>query len=1339
MRTGAFLAATALVVSCTGGRPLVVGPATPIVRATSTQDAPVSVELAEVRVTLREDGTWKNVSTTRYTVLDRSALDNGWGATGASYSPWYTKKPTISASVRNVDSEGRIQNQSLDPATLTEEPEYPQAPDVYGDTRVLRAPLPNVQVGSTVEEVITTESHRVFLHPAYLHRAYFEKGVPVRQARFVVDAPESMDLSFKVFDANVKRTEVKRNGRQVISYEGGPYASLAPLEDSLPPDVVRWPNVAVARSTDWTTLSNTYEAIVEEAIDGIDFDVAVSKIIASGDTPRVKMTKILQWVKDRIRYVGVEFGDSAIVPYAPDKTIARGFGDCKDQATLMVGLLRAAGLPAELVLLNAGRDEDISPEVPALNVFNHAIVRVRSPDELYIDPTGDLFTVGNLPLSDQGRYALVIGGPDAGLRRTPEPQSSENTIEEIRTVQFKASGEPDVREVSTGTGYYDWELRSAFRHPSDQLAENLKHYVKDSYSSDSVTGITHSDPLDLSAIFTGTLVAEKAGVGSTSLLEAWSDLSERAAFRGLPSSLLEGTEERKAPLYLGLPYTARVVWKIAPPKGFVLSAPPGDASIDLGAGKFTRRVESSASGSVTLSTELAVEKPRLSAKEVNHFREKYATWASGSMARVVFRHRAWDLAQKGKIAEAVEYLREAAKSPDEELFADLRMSRILRPVLEDVALRLAEDATRRMPTSVEVWREAAEIAATNAVGEDMGVGFPRAQAIRAYRRVYELDPKQLYAKLRHAVALEHDERGERYESSRADLLEAAALYDSIPPKELREFDGGTFRNNVLYALFWAADYDEVGKRLNALPRDEAPRDLLVMMAGARGGAAAAVALIDSMNVEAEERSTILQAASGMMVRHGNYTGAAEALDAIRAEGADARTLERRAKMLRGIIRVSEADLPEDTPGKFAAKVVSLGAVREAGDKGFVERYLAPGARLGGDKSPMVIELESARQNLPAHVSRQLLLDMIHQSLKVIVDGNPEVGYRVKATSDFAPNSTQTWYLIEDKKRFAIRAGSGFLTELGAGAWEALQSGQQSRAKQWLNWAREVLLVPGEEDPLRVPPFGRMWNDGQGDVQAAAAVLAASSGRAKDVLPYLEGRLKSATSPEHERVFQEAVLHAYAETDDHPKHLAAARALSELVPNSQIARRYLFAGLWNARDFAAMQTLAERSLKQATTETEKRDLKDRLASALAQQGKFAEAKALRSELMTSAPGWAANHNNAAWLGMFAGPSQQDVDHALKALELERSPGSLHTLGCLYAELGWLDKAGKTLVELRGLREGRVLEPQDWYIVGRVAEHLGFLDEAKRAYNEVNKPEHVLRTSTYSLAQRRLQNL
>ena len=120
--------------------------------------------------------------------------------------------------------------------------------------------------------------------------------------------------------------------------------------------------------------------------------------------------KLLAAVQRMVRYTGIEFGNAAIVPRMPREILTRRFGDCKDQAALLVAMLRAAGLQADVALLFAGTGPDVVPELPGLGGFNHAIVRMGGDPPLWIDPTVHCLPVGRLPRPDQGRSVACLRG-----------------------------------------------------------------------------------------------------------------------------------------------------------------------------------------------------------------------------------------------------------------------------------------------------------------------------------------------------------------------------------------------------------------------------------------------------------------------------------------------------------------------------------------------------------------------------------------------------------------------------------------------------------------------------------------------------------------------------------------------------------------------------------------------------------------------------------------------------------------------------------------------------------------------------------------------------------------
>jgi len=121
-------------------------------------------------------------------------------------------------------------------------------------------------------------------------------------------------------------------------------------------------------------------------IAGDDLKKFTHEAIGNATARRDVIARALAAVEKNVRYAGVEVGESSIIPRPPHTVLGNKYGDCKDKATLLVAMLRQAGIAAHVALLRAGVDFDVHPELPGMGRFNHAIVRV---DATSADP-GDV-------------------------------------------------------------------------------------------------------------------------------------------------------------------------------------------------------------------------------------------------------------------------------------------------------------------------------------------------------------------------------------------------------------------------------------------------------------------------------------------------------------------------------------------------------------------------------------------------------------------------------------------------------------------------------------------------------------------------------------------------------------------------------------------------------------------------------------------------------------------------------------------------------------------------------------------------------------------------------------
>jgi len=102
-----------------------------------------------------------------------------------------------------------------------------------------------------------------------------------------------------------------------------------------------------------------------------------------------KINKLINFVQDDIRYMGIESGIGSIKPFPPEQVVKQRFGDCKDKSLLLVSLLNKIGVKrAYPALVNTNMQKNITTLLPGVKIFDHCIVYFEHNDTSYwVDPS----------------------------------------------------------------------------------------------------------------------------------------------------------------------------------------------------------------------------------------------------------------------------------------------------------------------------------------------------------------------------------------------------------------------------------------------------------------------------------------------------------------------------------------------------------------------------------------------------------------------------------------------------------------------------------------------------------------------------------------------------------------------------------------------------------------------------------------------------------------------------------------------------------------------------------------------------------------------------------------
>ena len=218
--------------------------------------------------------------------------------------------------------------------------------------------------------------------------------------------------------------------------------------------------VHLSTLSDWTEAADRYRKLVADRLVPTDRLRELARTWA-GDakTPEAIIAALYTEVAHRTRYVGLEFGVRSFQPASPAQTLARGFGDCKDKATLLIALARALDVEAHLVLVRTRGAGAIAPGVASFAVFDHAIVYVPALDR-FLDPTVDRNDPFTLPPSDQGAMVLVVDDHPAP-RVAPADPAAANTARWHLDLQVSPTGGVEGTVTWTNTGHPATVVRRA--------------------------------------------------------------------------------------------------------------------------------------------------------------------------------------------------------------------------------------------------------------------------------------------------------------------------------------------------------------------------------------------------------------------------------------------------------------------------------------------------------------------------------------------------------------------------------------------------------------------------------------------------------------------------------------------------------------------------------------------------------------------------------------------------------------------------------------------------------------------------------------------------------------
>lgn len=774
-------------------------------------DADLDILFSNERIRFETDSRRTRVkySLSRYNT--RQAIDQH-STVSATWSPWLQKKPTIR--VRVISLNGDVHEPPAE--TFVQYTRGRESRDLFTDQQTIEVPLPALERGCLVEVETTIEESQTFCSRGVSSRYSPTRATFVHDARFVLE--RSNDLKLRIKPYHMKFEPKKTSDETFTRYEVQ-YTDVAPLDiaklESYSKDDLPIPHLRMSSGRSWEDVGQAYASLLANQ-EHLKSAPKVKKLVVElvpAETPKnAAIDLCLGYIREKIRYTGLEFGEQSIIPRSPDETLNSRFGDCKDQSMLLVTMLKAAGIEARIALVNTS-GMGTSQDSPGLDSFDHAIVCIPgSPlpgnPRLWIDPTLPYQRATDLPASCTGDYGLVSG--DAGLIWIPRAISSEHNRATRYYIDLARKGKANVKVEKIFTGLPEVKMRAAYAQVGERENKERWQKIAESEFGGQLEKLDYVDVDDLSQNFKVTAEIKNVEWGTfheNQFLIGF-DPSQQL-FSRLPASLWAMSEpdtNRKSDYQLSDLHEHIVEYIIRVPSGFRPQTLPDEIKETFGSLKLKSTV-AMAGNNCLLSYHLSTGYGAISPAQAMRFQKfvidrqvRNSSWSE----RVICQH---DGQGTGNLVKTMEQVQQTPNNPAAIRKYAMALS---EAGFGDIAKEYIADAIRMSPRDGSLRYTAALLYRQGRFGRDYQAGWDTVQADNLFTQAEQLLPLNQSIKFDRFDTLLHDQYGFSYSKTR---VPAALRYFESIRKQMRGSDKQEAQ--ALFQFFLAAISDGRANRLKS--------------------------------------------------------------------------------------------------------------------------------------------------------------------------------------------------------------------------------------------------------------------------------------------------------------------------------------------------------------------------------------------------------------------------------------------------------------------------------------------------------------------------------------------
>ncbi len=329
----------------------------------------------------------------------------------------------------------------------------------------------------------------------------FWSSYPVKEQVYQVKIPAGKILQYKFYNGSIRSSAEWIENSMIYTFTKNNIKPFKRESDMVATSDVA-PKLLLSTSPDWEAKSLWFYGVNEDygAFESTpEIDAKVTEIVENAKNEMDSISLLTHWVADNMRYSGISMGPGeGYTLHNGEMNFTDRCGVCKDKASLLITMLRAAGFESYPAMTMAGSRIDYIPA----DQFNHSVSVVKLHNGAYklLDPTWVPF-LRELWSSAEQQQNYLMGVPEgADLMITPI-SAPENHYFRI-TVQSEVddSGTLKAHYELTAEGQSDAAIRRSFTgDEKTNWYHNIEREILRISPSAQITALDYGDPYDYQA------------------------------------------------------------------------------------------------------------------------------------------------------------------------------------------------------------------------------------------------------------------------------------------------------------------------------------------------------------------------------------------------------------------------------------------------------------------------------------------------------------------------------------------------------------------------------------------------------------------------------------------------------------------------------------------------------------------------------------------------------------------------------------------------------------------------------------------------------------------------